>query len=436
MRCEECGREVSDEMKFCKFCGAPVVRHETVRLQKEVDPRQETDQIQCPSCGGMVWKADSFCPSCGYALRPGGTQRSRDTVLSPVDETPRQESSSWKALAIIGILLALVAAALLIFFVVTGHLGQKEQEETAEPSQTETADNIDVETADADNVEPEPAESDSTADSGGAPPARTGEERYFIKNTSSTLNLRKLPQHDSELVGTVSDQSLLYFYGNVAQGLGSDEKEHDWYQVERGDGTTGWARSDLIREVYDDHVSSNSTTAAASSGNGNTQTQERYFIKNTSSTLNLRSLPQHSSALVETVSDQSTMYFYGEVGQGLGSDGKTHDWYKVILSDGTTGWARSDLLQEVSYDYVYSIQTKENQDRVFTKNTSGTLNLRSLPRHDSALAGTVSDQSRLYFYGEVGQGLGSDGKTHDWYKVTTENGTVGWARSDLLKEVY
>ena len=105
-------------------------------------------------------------------------------------------------------------------------------------------------------------------------------------------------------------------------------------------------------------------------------------------------------------------------------------------ADGTTGWARSDLLQEVSYDYAYSSQTKENEDRVFTKNTSGTRNLRSLPRHDSALAGTVSDQSRLYFYGEVGQGLGSDGKTHDWYQVTTENGTVGWARSDLIKEVY
>ena len=436
MRCEECGREVSDEMKFCKFCGAPVVRHETVRLQKDVDPRQETDQIQCPSCGGMVWKAGSFCPSCGYALRPGGTQRSRDTVHSPVDETPRQESSSWKALAIIGILLALVAAALLIFFVVTGHLGQKEQEETAEPSQTETADNIDVETADADNMEPEPAESDSTADSDGAPPARTGEERYFIKNTSSTLNLRKLPQHDSELVGTVSDQSLLYFYGNVAQGLGSDEKEHDWYQVERGDGTTGWARSDLIREVYDDHVSSTTSNTTATTGSGNTQTETRYFIKNTSSTLNLRSLPKHDSALAGTVSDQSVLYFFGEVGQGLGSDGKSHSWYQVMTENGTVGWARNDLLKEVSYDYAASSPANGDQTRIFTKNTSSTLNLRKLPQHDSDLVGTVSDQSRLYFYGEVGQGLGSDGKTHDWYKVTTENGTIGWARSDLLREVY
>ena len=336
----------------------------------------------------------------------------------------------------IGIILALVAAALLIYFVVSGHFGQKEQDETGVLSQTEQTESADAEPALTDNAEPEPVESDSAAVSSNASAARTGEERYFIKNTSSTLNLRKLPQHDSALAGTVSDQSLLYFYGNVGQGLGSDGKVYDWYQVELNDGTTGWARSDLIREVYDDHVSSNTTNETVSSGSGRMQAETRYFIKNTSSTLNLRSLPKHESALAGTVSDQSVLFFFGEVGQGLGSDGKNHSWYKVMTENGSVGWARSDLLKEVSYDYVTSTPVSNDQTRIFTKNTSSTLNLRKLPQHDSDLVGTVSDQSRLYFYGEVGQGLGSDRKTHDWYKVTTENGTVGWARSDLLREVY
>ena len=436
MRCEECGRDVSDEIKFCKFCGTPVVRHETVKLQKEDSQRQDEGHLQCPSCGATVWKGDSFCPSCGYAFRSDGMRRGYDVGRSPIEASPRKESSLWKALAMIGIILALVAAALLIYFVVSGHFGQKEQDETGVLSQTEQTESADAEPALTDNAEPEPVESDSAAVSSNASAARTGEERYFIKNTSSTLNLRKLPQHDSALAGTVSDQSLLYFYGNVGQGLGSDGKVYDWYQVELNDGTTGWARSDLIREVYDDHVSSNTTNETVSSGSGRMQAETRYFIKNTSSTLNLRSLPKHESALAGTVSDQSVLFFFGEVGQGLGSDGKNHSWYKVMTENGSVGWARSDLLKEVSYDYVTSTPVSNDQTRIFTKNTSSTLNLRKLPQHDSDLVGTVSDQSRLYFYGEVGQGLGSDRKTHDWYKVTTENGTVGWARSDLLREVY
>ena len=40
--------------------------------------------------------------------------------------------------------------------------------------------------------------------------------------------------------------------------------------------------------------------------------------------------------------------FFGEIEQGLGSDGKMHDWYKLYLGNGIEGWIRSDLIQEGS----------------------------------------------------------------------------------------
>lgn len=72
---------------------------------------------------------------------------------------------------------------------------------------------------------------------------------------------------------------------------------------------------------------------------------------------------------------------------------------------------------------------------VFVKNVSSVLNLRELPRHDSNLNGTVSDDTPLKYYGETGQGLGSDGIMHDWYKVYVDENLQGWVRSDLVQVV-
>lgn len=74
-----------------------------------------------------------------------------------------------------------------------------------------------------------------------------------------------------------------------------------------------------------------------------------------------------------------------------------------------------------------------NDSIYFVKNVETGLNMRSEPKHDSALVYTVEDRSRMEYLGENGEGYGSDNELHTWYKVSL-NGHVGWVRSDLVDQ--
>lgn len=154
---------------------------------------------------------------------------------------------------------------------------------------------------------------------------RSGSEfSVLMKNVSTELNVRSQPTYDSELVCKVgSDEQMLYF-GEWEIGLGSDGEQHIWCKVDNID-TEGWVRSDLVMRVDGIY----------------------YQIKN-GNDVNLRAKAKHQSNLVTTVTDEQPMYFFGEIEQGLGSDGKMHDWYKLYLGNGIEGWVRSDLIQEGS----------------------------------------------------------------------------------------
>lgn len=82
--------------------------------------------------------------------------------------------------------------------------------------------------------------------------------------------------------------------------------------------------------------------------NTNNEKEGRKLVKNISADLNVREYPRHKSNLVAVVSNGQSMEFYGEVGQGYGSDEVVHDWYKIYLENGITGWVRSDLVTEAS----------------------------------------------------------------------------------------
>ena len=61
------------------------------------------------------------------------------------------------------------------------------------------------------------------------------------------------------------------------------------------------------------------------------------------------------------------------------------------------------------------------------------INIRQEPTHYSPLVAEIDSRTCMYFYGQTGQGYGSDGAMHTWYYITTETGYSGWVRSDLLK---
>ena len=144
------------------------------------------------------------------------------------------------------------------------------------------------------------------------------------------------------------------------------------------------------------------------------------YVPNVES-LNIRANSEHKSDLVKTIHSNEKMMFYGEIGQGYGSDDKLHDWYKIYLFSGETGWVRSDLIsKDTCVIYVPNVEA---------------LNVRANPEHNSNLVTTVYSNEQMMFHGEIGQGYGSDDKLHDWYKIYLSSGESGWVRSDLVYRV-
>ena len=139
--------------------------------------------------------------------------------------------------------------------------------------------------------------------------------------------------------------------------------------------------------------------------------------------INIRALPQHESALVATVDASKPLTYYGETGEGYGSDGGWYTWYHVYF-DGTSGWIRSDLSSLGS-----TPSTPSSETRTIYAASDG-INIRALPQHESALVATVDASKPLTYYGETGEGYGSDGGWYTWYHVYFD-GTSGWIRSDL-----
>lgn len=101
--------------------------------------------------------------------------------------------------------------------------------------------------------------------------------------------------------------------------------------------------------------------------------------------------------------------------------------YVMMYDDGT--WNDANFIYEEG-------RPSESNVQCYVKANDDSINLRSEARHASDLAHQVTKANTLMkFYGEIEQGLGSDGQLHDWYKVYIGAYTSGWARSDLIKQV-
>ena len=168
--------------------------------------------------------------------------------------------------------------------------------------------------------------------------------------------------------------------------------------------------------------------------------------------VNIRSEPTHDSNLLLTFDpvphgSSSGLIFKGQTAEGYGSDDILHTWYLVGTTKGgeVVGWVRSDLVRLPAYDngpwHIY-YDGRENSVKVCVPlDPQGGLNVRRESKYESELVDTVYAGTRLFFYDEIGQGYGSDGLLHDWYRVewavpgTTEE-RAGWVRSDLVTVQY
>lgn len=244
----------------------------------------------------------------------------------------------------------------------------------------------------------------------------------LIKYTSSDLNVRELPQHDSKLVGKIDNfYTKLYFYGETKEGIGSDGEKHTWYKIRSDSNITGWVRSDLVisqdANVMYPYVSDN---------------EGADYWKYTDRVLEVQSEPTYNSKLVGKVTDCNTYIHscYTDLGlvKGVDSDGQLYEWTKVVVNSELQGWVRYDLLVEVS--------SAAWVDDIFIKNSTVPLNMRAQPQHDSELITSIENaDTKMYYWGVSEWGLGSDGIMHEWYQVDVSSTERGWVRSDLVKSV-
>ena len=240
--------------------------------------------------------------------------------------------------------------------------------------------------------------------------APTPTSKQSLYPQAEGVNLRSEARHNSSLAGEAYPGDVLYYYGESAKGEGSDGSQHLWYYVNiAGTNTWGWVRSDL---VYDHPV-----PAPTPSSSGKTLYPQAAGV-------NLRSEPRHNSSLAGEAYPPDVLYYYGESAWGEGSDGAQHLWYYVnVAGTNTWGWVRSDLVNETA--------TSTSGQPLYPQDAG--VNLRSEPRHNSALAGEAYPGDVLYYFGESSWGEGSDGAQHLWYYVNIGGtGTWGWVRSDLV----
>lgn len=65
MFCENCGRKINDEARFCRFCGMPVM--DALEKDPPAKPVAEKKLI-CKNCGAELIEDSLFCDMCGHSI--------------------------------------------------------------------------------------------------------------------------------------------------------------------------------------------------------------------------------------------------------------------------------------------------------------------------------------------------------------------------------
>lgn len=79
--CPKCGKQVSDNQKFCPECGAELHKTNTIRcihcgveigIKSKFCPEcGKPQQTNCPKCNAEIQGTPKFCPECGNQLKGG-----------------------------------------------------------------------------------------------------------------------------------------------------------------------------------------------------------------------------------------------------------------------------------------------------------------------------------------------------------------------------
>ena len=118
IKCRGCGRELSADVKFCKYCGTPV------------EPYAGPEYIQCPVCGSQVGPGHSFCTICGAPLGQNGPgyfyPPEQENKAEPEPTPPKHNHT----VALVVVIVLLVVVALVAAFVAVHTITDQEPSES------------------------------------------------------------------------------------------------------------------------------------------------------------------------------------------------------------------------------------------------------------------------------------------------------------------
>ena len=182
------------------------------------------------------------------------------------------------------------------------------------------------------------------------------------------------------------------YKGNVVEIL---DQSNGWYKVKLSNGTTGWASGQYITKG-----SGSNSGEVAVSGYGTV----------TTSTLNVRSGVGTSNSIIGKVHK-------GDRVELLASKS---GWYKIRLSNGSTGWASGDYITKGSNNS--SSNSGEVAVSGYGTVTTSTLNVRSGAGTSYSIVGKVYKGNKVELLASK----------NGWYKIKLSNGKTGWASSDYI----
>ena len=68
MKCPNCNKEITDNVKFCRYCGT------------KIETRPE--QAKCPKCGALNRQGATFCDTCGAKMSEDETPKDSSVTSS------------------------------------------------------------------------------------------------------------------------------------------------------------------------------------------------------------------------------------------------------------------------------------------------------------------------------------------------------------------
>lgn len=278
--------------------------------------------------------------------------------------------------------------------------------------------------------------------------------------TTTGINLREQPGATSNKVSEL----------HAGSKITVKERNNGWVNVQTEDGKSGWVSGYYVSDKEGNPIVSNNAANNATNNVDNTNKAGKKIITNkvenkakanntvadennytekitdmrenntekavnsnakvsSSSYLNIRVGPSVSNGI-------SGVVYKGEIFKVVSKS--SNGWYKVVLKDGTTGWASGKYINLTSEqdktnitDYRPSNIKQDSRSQASGSSSQGKvnssvgLNIRSGAGTGNSVIGTLANNATINIIGEE----------NGWYKIKLDNGTTGYVGANYISKI-